>query len=178
MSKQIKLLAVNIQIGSTIYRLASVVVGKDGSYYWISHMNDWLKKKQIASLIPIKYSYHPSGNNFRMTGGPDTTRFFEFKGERRTPIGKITQPESLSFMSLFRVNDNIEQFLDKKKEGQDYLKEIVLQAWEYEHLTLRFFLANKLFKLDCSTREYKEVYTIEGDGVNAIVTTEDVWLKP
>lgn len=170
-----KIVAVNLVTKSGTYRLGSVVSGKDGSYYAIYPNNSWSEKTGIPQVSPIKYSYHASGKSSRFTVGKDGARVAEFKRENRTPVKTIQDSTGMSFFSLFDIHDNIEKMLDPVEGKRGYKNVIEVNAEQYQHLTIRFFLAEKGFELDKPRRDYAEVHRFECEDVDVVVTIEDKW---
>lgn len=171
-----KLLSINLKTRSGVYKLTSIVCGKDGSFYIPYSSNQWLKKGGGSRLVPIKYTYHASGKRSRFTAGPDKKRLVEFGEKVRVPIKKIKDSVGLTYVSLFDVNNKIERFLDPLRGKRGYDHELEIESQKYKHITLRIFLAEKSFLLNKPSRKYVEVFRFPSEEVDVVVTTEDYWL--
>lgn len=171
-----KLIALNLKTKSGIYKLGSVIRGDDGSYYVIYPNNNWFKKTNAASVTPIKYSYHASGKRSRITVGSNKNRVAEFAEEIRKPVDSIEASEGMMYFSLFDIQNNIDKMLDIANKNRGYKEEIVIEGEQYANLTVRFFLANKSFRMNKPTKNYKEIFRVFQGTIDVIITTEDIWL--
>lgn len=174
-----KIVAINLTTRTGIFKLGSIVSGKDGSYYAIYPNKEWFKRTGTPHISPIKYSYHASGRRSRFTVGGDQARVLEFGSEARVPIKSIKASQGMIFLSLFDVNNNIEKVLDAAKGKRGYKETVNLEASKYKDLTIKFFLTEKSFSLDKPRGDYKKVFRIKCDDIDILITTEDIWLgKP
>lgn len=166
-----KLVAINLKVQGGYYRIASVVKSNDGSVHIVTHINNFLRKKQKDMEPPLKFTLHKSGvNHFTLGAKPNQKEWLREQGEK---IINISKTKGLMYLTILDPNKHRNQILDKLESVSGYKSAFTLDARDYKDLTLRFFLANKKFNFKEETKKYKEVFWVQSEGVDILVTASD-----
>jgi len=170
-----KLLAINIRIQEFVYKVASVIRGNDGSFYFVYSSSQYVENS-LPGANPIKYTYHSSGKRSRFTVGQTNKRIAEFGEELRVPIKDIESSVGTIYLSFFDINSLSTEMLDLSSTKRGYDKVWVIDSKEYKHLTIRFFLVDEPFSMRELRKKYKEVFHYSCGDINVVGVTEDAWL--
>ncbi len=176
-----KLLAVNLKIGSQIYKLVSIVhsIDKNGDNFYVFYSNtDWIKNHGGQSAIPIKYSRHATGYNNRFTFGPSKNRLGQFKADENVPIDQLDHAEGLIYLSLNNVDMSLVKLLDKVEKKREYLHTLIIDSKNYTNLTVQLFLSKKDYHLSSAKFSHKTIKAFPYREFKIVVTTRDLWIDP
>lgn len=176
-----KLLAINLDINSKLYKLISVIHNKDNygdNFYVFYPSKEWIKQIGGGQILPIKYSRHATGHNNRFTFGSENNRFGQFKPKEKIPINQLNTAEGLVYLSFQKINLNLHKLLDEVNQKRGYFYTEVINAQDYTNLTLQLFVANLNYPLSNAKFSYKTIKEFPSGNFKIILATRDLWIDP
>ncbi len=169
--------SISIKLSDEVYKLVSIVRGDDKSFYFA------FPTSAIASSIDkemnnLKFSYHPSGkNHMKVKRGEQTiTVPFPDKPMLSKVKGMMNTKFVISLFDVKTINSN-KHLLDKSKSKSKYETKFVIEAKDYEHLALRFYLSEMgYFDIKKVNQPFKQILQIGLKDLELIVVATDEWL--
>lgn len=172
-----KIACIDVRIGTEVYKLASIVMGNDRSIYILQPITS--REKSMGSKIsPLKYSYHPTGENHlssTLGEGGATRMLFPDNRVISEIAGLISTDFGMSYFDINTINQST-VILDRSKGKRGYRERVIINAENFKHITLGFHLASKGAKeIDNPRHKYKEIHLIDLGELWLVVTVRDYW---
>lgn len=158
------LVAVVISQDNKLYKLNTISVSNDGSIHIIINNGS---SKNDNEFTPIKGTYHTSGfRHFTQGSGELKQEIFPKKQDSHT---QIIDSQGLINYTVKDVNKKQLDYLGEFTKNNKYKNIVNLDAKNYTHLTVQYFLASNNFNTNKSAYFYHEVFEISLDDQNKLI---------
>ncbi len=158
------LAAIVINQKNKFYKLNTVSVSNDGSIHII--INNGLSKSDNV-FVPFKGTYHTSGFRHFTQGSNEHKQ--EIFSKRQNSHTQIIESQGLMNYSIKNVDKKQLDCFDEFTNFNKYKNIIKIDAKNYIHLVIQYFLAVKRFNTGRSAYFYDEVFEIDLDSKNKLI---------
>lgn len=171
-----KLAKIDLSISNKRHKLFSLTRGVDGSIYVMFLMGIGHGKYNYS-----KFSYHPDGKSHIKVYSSGNITGIEMRFPQNIPLSEVKGIVNTNFTVSLKDLHNIlfEGISLNNGEGKkDYSFYKEINSSEYNNITVRFFLLEKEYGYRLgSTRIYKQIFLINQEDIDILITLEDIWIE-